>query len=272
MFSVLMSTYSGDNVLHLKEALDSIANQTYQPLQIVIVADGPLGSEHYDLLVEYQQLFERNGVSFDILSLSENQGLGLALKAGSEKCRMPYIVRMDSDDLSVSDRLEKLRRIVEAHPDYVVIGAMIEEFKIVPGDLGRKRVVPLDHEAIVRRSYHFNPMNHVTTCIKRSVLLQVEGYDSVLWHEDYFLWLKLIANGYKLHNIDEVHVNVRVSGLNDRRGGYKYYLSEKYFASRCVSEGFWTKWDSLIYLLPRSIIRFMPKKIIGVAYGILRTK
>lgn len=271
MFSVLMSTYAGDRHNWLCEALESLLRQTILPKQFVVVADGLLPKSHYRLISKYKKLFEDNSVSFDLLQLPENRGLGFALKAGASICKMPYIVRMDSDDIATLTRLEELETLINECPAISVFGAMIEEFIETPGDIKRLRKVPISHELIVKHSNFYNPMNHVTVCIKRSSLLAVGSYEPVLWHEDYFLWVKMISSGYKFYNLNQVHVNVRVNGLNNRRSGLKYLLSEKQFAHRCVERQYWSVFNAVVYMLPRVIVRLLPKRVIGVVYQLVRS-
>lgn len=271
MFSVLMSTHFGDRHIWLGEALESVLRQTVLPQQFVVVADGPLPKFHYQIISKYKKLFEGNSVSFDLLQMPENKGLGLALKAGASICKMPYIVRMDSDDISTLTRIEELKTVINEYPEVSVFGAMIEEFIKEPGDIKRLRKVPISHALIAKHSYFYNPMNHVTVCIKRSALLAVGSYEPVLWHEDYFLWIKMICNGYKFYNLNQVHVDVRVDGLNNRRRGLQYLLSEKQFALRCVEHRYWSVFNAVVYMLPRVFVRLLPKRVIGVVYQLVRS-
>ena len=53
--SVLMSTYKNDNVIHLKEAIDSIINQTLKPNEIIIIIDGDIPQKNMDALLDYSK-------------------------------------------------------------------------------------------------------------------------------------------------------------------------------------------------------------------------
>ena len=54
-----------------------------------------------------------------------------------------------------------------------------------------------------------SPMNHVTVCIRNETLKSLGSYEHMLWHEDYFLWLKLLGGGANFKNMNESHVYVR---------------------------------------------------------------
>ena len=149
-----------------------------------------------------------------------NRGLGEALRIGSGYCTGDYIFRMDSDDINHPMRFEKQAAFVEAHGDVDVVGTDISEFYQIHTEPDqRSRVCPAEHKDIVEMGKTRNPMNHVTVCIKRAALEKCGGYESLLLLEDYYLWLKMIAAGCVLHNINESLVFVRIgNGFNSKRG------------------------------------------------------
>lgn len=217
-YSVLMSVYKNDDPDFLGLALESIYDkQTRKPDEIVIVFDGPLTENLYNVL----DLF-RHGKE-DIVKFypqEENRGLGEALRIGSEKCTGDYLLRMDSDDISAPDRFEKQIAYVESHPEIDVLGTDIAEFQTSPDEENmRVRACPKAHEDIVKMGKKRNPMNHVSACIKTDALKKAGGYKSLLLLEDYYLWLNMIAVGCKLANINEALVYVRVgNGFDSKRG------------------------------------------------------
>ena len=218
-FSVLMSVYQRDDPVFFSQALQSVLVSADFIDQIVIVRDGPIPTALELIIAEFETRFTAASVDFIALCLEVNQGLGMALRHGTAVCTGDYIVRMDSDDICSSDRFSRLLSLVGEFPLVDVIGAQIEEFIHQPGDHSVKRVVPCNPSEIVPFSKLRNPVNHVTACIKRSSLVSAGGYRDVLWHEDYYLWLTMLNLGMTIKNVDEVHVNVRVAGIGNRRGG-----------------------------------------------------
>lgn len=217
-YSVLMSVYKNDDPVFLKTALESIYEyQTRKPDEIVVVFDGKLTDELYDVLDKFRE--NKENVVF-YYPQDVNRGLGQALKIGSRKCTGDYIFRMDSDDISVSDRFEKQIKYIEEHPDIDVLGTDIAEFDTSPENENmRRRVCPHKHDDIVKMGKKRNPMNHVSVCMKRTALEKCGGYETLLLLEDYYLWLKMIACGCKLENMNEALVNVRVgNGFDGKRG------------------------------------------------------
>lgn len=212
-----MSVYKNDSADYLDKALRSIYDdQTKKPHEIVVVFDGPLTSELYSVLKNFRT--GREDIVF-YYPLESNVGLGAALKTGAEKCTGDYILRMDSDDISVPTRFEKQIAYLENSPEVDVLGADISEFSLSPDDETiRKRVCPPTHDEIARMIRKRNPINHMTACIRRSALSDVGGYVHLPLMEDYYLWLRMIAKGYKFANINESLVYVRIgNGFNRRR-------------------------------------------------------
>ena len=164
-FSLLMSVYSGDDPDNLRSALNSVYElQTRKPDQIVIVVDGPVSKD----LEETIEGFRSSHTNVTHVEwCKSNNGLGLALRIGTEYCTGQYILRMDADDLSVPSRFAEQADFAIKNPDIDAFGGYIEEFNKIPGDLRRTRVVPLDEKEIRSVLRQRNPMNHVTMCIKK---------------------------------------------------------------------------------------------------------
>ena len=56
-FSVLLSLYNKENPDFLKQSLESIYNQTLKPTEVILVEDGPLTSELYEVLNEFKKKY-----------------------------------------------------------------------------------------------------------------------------------------------------------------------------------------------------------------------
>ena len=116
-YSVLMSVYAKERPEWLRLAIFSMLSQTIPPAEFVIVEDGQLTDELYEVISEFEQ---DNPDLFTIVSYSKNMGLGYALRKGVTACTMPIIARMDSDDLARSNRMEIQLSLMESeHLDMV---------------------------------------------------------------------------------------------------------------------------------------------------------
>ena len=226
-YSVLMSVYKNDSPEFLKLALESIYdNQTRKPDEIVVVFDGPLTDELHKILDAFYK--GKENVVF-YYPQEVNRGLGEALRIGSEKCTGDYIFRMDSDDISHSERFEKQIAYIESHPEIDVLGTDIAEFQQTETETNKRvRTCPEKHEEILKMIKKRNPINHVTACIKKSSLEKSGGYKALTFVEDYYLWLNMIVSGCKFANIKESLVYVRVgNGFEARRASKEIIKGRK---------------------------------------------
>lgn len=223
-FSCLISVYKKDNPQFFQVAIDSIIeNQTVRPSEIVLVVDGPIP----DSLSEIVHSYEASEL-FHVIWLQENKGLGNALRLGVEKANYPIIARMDSDDISVSDRFEKQLEFLKNHPECDVVGGQMTEFVDNPDNIVGRRDVPLNNEEIYKYMKSRCGLNHVTVMFRKEAVLKAGNYQDWFWNEDYYLWVRMMLAGCRFANLSDVLVNVR-TGQDQyaRRGGMKYFKSEE---------------------------------------------
>ena len=76
-FSVLMSVYKNEKAQYLDASLKSIENQTIVPDEIILVEDGPLTKELYEIIDTHRIKF---GECFKVVVLNKNPGLGNVLR------------------------------------------------------------------------------------------------------------------------------------------------------------------------------------------------
>src|SRR5690348_1348881 len=115
--SILMSVYQRESPQFLREALESLATQTVPADEVVIVKDGPVGSDLDAAISSY-----REKLPIACLQLEKNEGLGSALNAGLSKCGADLVARMDADDICACDRFEKQLAFFEQNPEADVVG------------------------------------------------------------------------------------------------------------------------------------------------------
>lgn len=269
-FSVLMSLYKNEKPEYLREALDSVLNQTLLPDEIVIVEDGPLTEELNAVLKEYK---EKNS-SIRLIPFAKNRGLGLALRDGIVECKNEWIARMDTDDICNPERFEKQLAYLENHKDIVLLGTCIKEFSTWPENPDSVTALPCNHIEILKFAKKRNPFRHMTIFFKKSAVLDSGNYRDFLWFEDYDLWVRMLQKGYKAANLPEYLVNVRAdSDMFARRGGWKYLKQDLSFQKFLHSTGY-ISWTNYIYnCLVRMVVRLMPNKMRTLFYKLaLRDK
>ncbi len=223
-YSVLMSVYYKEKPQYLKESMESIYCQTVRTNDFVLVCDGPLSKELYEVIDDMKNKFND---SLNIVQLKENVGLGNALDTGIKNCKNEIVARMDSDDIARPERCEKQLKCFENNPELSIVSGTVEEFVDNPKQIYSKRILPSRHEDILEFAKVRNPFNHPCVMYRKSSVESAGGYQYFYLLEDYFLWIRMLMNGNKGMNIEEPLLWMRAgSDMYKRRGGFKYAISQ----------------------------------------------
>lgn len=263
-FSVLISVYKNEKAQYLDTALNSIENQTIVPNEIVLIEDGPLTEDLYKVIHTHKNAF---GEGFKVIVLNKNQGLGNALRIGTKYVSTNWIARMDSDDISIPNRFELQLKEIQNDPKLAVIGGQIDEFEGSIDNIVGRRIVPCSQEDIYEFVKWRSPFNHPTVMINKEILEKVGGYRNKGKLEDYFLWAKILSNRFKVKNLSQILVHMRVdAGMYDRRGELKNFkpiieLREYLYKKGLI--GFTEKYCGDLLMLGNTII---PNKLRKVIY------
>lgn len=255
-YSVLMSVYYKENPIYLDISLESMMNQSVKPSEFILVEDGKLTPELYTIISKYKKLY--SGI-FKTIELEHNVGLGLALKIGVENCSYEYIARMDSDDFSLPNRIERELAVLKEKPEIGLIGTNVIEFSGSIDNAISKVVLPEEDKDIVEFSKRRNPFRHPSIMFKKSEAVKAGNYRDYYLCEDYDMWLRMIRNGCKCYNIQEPYVYMRISeDFYKRRGGYKYYKSIRKFKKEQLDNGYFSIIDYVESIVPHMVVCFMP--------------
>lgn len=261
-FSVAISVYKSDNPDYFDRALYSITeNQTIMPNEIVLVVDGPISEALDKVIFKYQNKYD----IFKVIRLEKNGGLGNALRLAVENATFELIARMDSDDVSLPTRFEEQLRYFALSPETDIVGGNITEFIGEESNIVGQRLVPISNEAIREYMKERCAMNHVSVMYKKTAVQNAGGYQDWFWNEDYYLWIRMWLKGAVFANTGSVLVNVRVGEeMYQRRGGSKYFESEKRLQDYMLNHGMITYLSYIKNIMRRLVIqKLMPNKIRG---------
>ncbi|EMX6284613.1 glycosyltransferase [Providencia rettgeri] len=265
-FTLLMSLYSKENSRHLYECLTSILNNAIIPNQVVIVFDGPIDSLLKKVVSQFRDI-----LYIDIIELKENVGLGNALNEGLKHCSNNWVFRMDTDDLCTPNRFMKQIEYLQENPNISLFGSCTEEFDSSMSNSLGLRKVPTSHNEIKQYTKRRNPFNHMTVAFRKDVIESVGGYQHHLYMEDYNLWIRVIAAGHQVGNIDEVLVNVRGGdSMVKRRKGLVYIKSELQLAKLKIEKNIDSPIGAYSSFIMRSLPRLLPTYMLSKVYKNLR--
>lgn len=207
-----------------------------------------------------------------VIRLPENKGLGNARKIAVEEAGNSLVAMMDSDDICVPTRFKQQLEVFQQNATVDVVGGQIAEFCSDINHITGIRRVPVTDSEIKKYMKHRSPLNHVTVMAKREAILAAGNYRSLLYNEDYYLWIRMSLNGCSFFNIDKILVNVRSGDdMICRRGGIKYFQSSRKIQQFMLQKKVINYFEYIENLFIRFVVHFlMPKKIRGLFYRRIR--
>jgi glycosyltransferase involved in cell wall biosynthesis len=265
-FSLLMSTWAGDDPGFLEQALtSSVHAQSRRPAEVVLVQDGPVGEE---LSRTVKELAESSPVPVRHVVMGRNVGLGPALDRGLEECAHEIVARMDADDISLPERFERQLPVIEAGAD--IVGSGLVEFDRTVDEVVGRRTPPTDPGEIRRVIRFRDPFNHPTVIYRKSAVLAAGGYTDMALMEDYLLFTRMVSSGAVPANLAEPLVCYRVgAGAYARRGGRDLLRSELALQRRLRGLGITSRAQYLRNVAVRGGYRLVPVGVRRVAYRAL---
>lgn len=211
--SVIMPVYNGEKFL--REAIQSILEQTFKDFELLICDDGSIDKSR-----ALAEQFTRTDVRVRLLG-GQHVGLEETLNRGLREAQGEFIARMDADDIALPDRLAKQVEFLQTHPEVVVVGGQV----VVIDEAGNPRHVwdmPQDHRKIDEN--HILGRNiaiiHPTVMMRRDAVLKAGGYRVVAKNcvEDIDLWLRLAEAG-RLANLPDVVLRYRQTSASSSSRG-----------------------------------------------------
>lgn len=260
-FSVLMSVYHAEKPEFLRQALQSLADQTVKASEIVLVEDGPIPMSLSAVIDEFRALLPLVSVK-----LKTNQGLAVALNEGLKHCRYDLVARMDSDDISLPQRFERQLRFMTDNPDIAASSAAVDEFDET-GTVFSCRILPLTHDQLVRFAKTRSPLSHAVAIFRKTAVDAVGGYPGFTRSQDVALWSLLIVNGYKLANLPDKLFLVRAGAAFMTRNGLHSFKHEYAVIRYQHKIGFLSAWDFCKNIAIRFILAVLPATIKKTLYA-----
>ncbi len=198
--SIVMSTYNRENMV--KEAIESILNQSFTDFEFIIVNDA---SE--DNTEETIKSYSDNRILY--LKNKQNCGCTFNYHTAHNIAKGKYIVHIDDDDISLPDRIKIQTQFMENNPDIALAGTYIETF----GENKRPSWVFYTQPKMLDLAMNiYNPICHSSVIYQKEYLdKNYINYDiSKKCAQDYDLYKQIIFSGGKLANIPEVLVKYRM--------------------------------------------------------------
>lgn len=199
MVSILMPVYN--TALYLREAMDSMLSQTFTDFELIVLNDCSSDNAE-EILDTYDdpRIVRYKG--------EKNEGLSNVLNVGIDMARGKYIARMDSDDVSLPNRLQVQMDYLEAHPEIDLVSVGMQLF-------GAKEEVWIrekDPEKVKITALFYSPVLHASSVWRKDSFERhgLRFLQEMVPAEDYDLWTRALVKDLKLVNLSDVLYKYRL--------------------------------------------------------------
>jgi len=201
LVTVLMPVYN--TAPYLREAMDSMLSQTFTDFELIVLNDcSPDNAEEVLNTYNDPRIVRYKG--------EKNVGLSNVLNIGIEMARGKYIARMDSDDISLPNRLQVQVDYLETHPEIDLVSVGMQLF----GDKEEIWVREQDFEELKICALFYSPVLHASSMWRKDAFEQqgLRFRQEMVPSEDYDLWTRALVKGLRLVNLPEVLYQYRIHG------------------------------------------------------------
>ena len=258
--SIIMGIYNCAETLD--ESIKCIINQSYENWELIMCDDGSTD----DTYKVAENILKQMADKVVLVRNQKNEGLNKTLNKCLKYAKGKYIARMDGDDLCRSDRLEKEVAFLKANPEFDIVSTNMIYFDD-DGVFAQSHMKEYPQKEDFALGTQFC---HAPCMVTKKAYEAVGGYTvgkKILRVEDYELWIKMYAMGYKGYNIQEPLYLMRDDRDAAKRRKWKYRLNETYVRFLAVKMLKLPK-RKLIYAIKPVFVGLLP----GWIYARLRKK
>ncbi|WP_462249355.1 glycosyltransferase family 2 protein [Ekhidna sp.] len=197
LVSVVLPFY---NAPYLKEAIDSILNQTYSNFELILVDNGST-----DNSVQVAKRYKRHPL---VTIINEpNRGVVHAANRGIEAAKGEFIARMDADDIAKPFRLQVQVNEFLKDPDLQVVSGLVDYLGPKENEgfiqyVNWLNTIKSERDISLNQFVEF-PIANPTLMIRSEVFAKHGMYELGDFPEDYEFFLRLQAEGVKMGKVDE---------------------------------------------------------------------
>lgn len=258
--SIIMGIYNCQDTL--EESIESIINQSFKNWELILCDDGSI-DKTYNIAKKYVEDYPDK---IFLLKNKRNRGLSYTLNKCLKVSRGKYIARMDGDDISLHNRLQKEFNFLEKRKNISIVSSAMIHFD-ENGDwrTTKVKIEPKEEDFIFGTQFC-----HAPCMVRKEAFLAVNGYSEekkITRVEDYHLWIKMYSKGYRGMNIEEPLYKMRDDKNAYARRKFRYRLNESYVKYIAMKELNIRK-KYAIYILKPILIGMLPYNI----YNFLRRK
>lgn len=258
--SVVMGVYNVMDKRQLVVSLESIVKQTYKEIELIICDDGSNPECFKNLREVINEIETKYNRQIIFLQNETNLGLARALNKCIKKSTGDYIARMDADDISMPERIEKQVDFLEQNKDYDFVGTSIELIDENDKVLGERIYFDVkEKEDFLKTS----PYVHPSVMYRKEIFDECGLYsedEKVKRVEDYELFMRFFASGKRGYNMPEKLVCFRETYESYKRKKYRYRINEMHVRKKGF-EKLGIKKKKNLYIIKPIIVGMIPGRI-----------
>ena len=199
--TVIMSVFNGSKFL--AESIQSILDQTFKEFEFIIINDGSTDNS-LDIIRSFESADSRIKVISKL-----NEGLAKSLNTAISISKGEYIARMDADDISYKNRLEKQYEFMQKNKSIDLCGCSMDIIDEL-GNVTSEKIQASNNHEILKKRFFQSPILHITFFGKKLFFLKNNGYrEEFKYAQDYDLVMRGIDAGAKICNIKHKLVQYR---------------------------------------------------------------
>lgn len=222
--SVIMSTYR-ECEEYIRKSIESILNQTFNDFEFIIVLDDPTNKSLKEIIYSYKKIDNR----IVFIQNEKNVGLANSLNIALNFAKSSIIARMDADDISLPNRLEKEYNFLRNHSECKAVSVnkinIDENGKV----LSYGGVLPESPEIISKGLHYINMVLHPGAMFYKESIIKIGGYRDIVPAEDHDLWLRMVNSDMDIRILNDYLLKYRISNQSiSSSSSLRMWLTDKY--------------------------------------------
>lgn len=237
LVSVIIPLYNSFEFLNY--SIRSVIEQSYANLEIIVIDDSPFDDGSYNLLKSYSDSRIKYIRNPNRLGLVESLNYGIKLSSGE------FIARMDADDISHIERIERQVKYLNEHPEVDILSCNCYMIDVNNRVIGKTDHPENDRDIKIKMFFE-DAIVHPATMIRRSFFNKNLYDKSCFCAEDYELWTRVIE--YTIfHNLKACLLKYRVSKNSTYHRQYKRLQEDNEY---------YTKYRNIMYRIYCNVMSF----------------
>ncbi len=252
--SVIMPVYNTKK--YVGKAIESILNQSFKNFEFIIIDDCST-DKSYKICEKYAEKDKR----IKLFRNEKNMWISFTRNKLISLSNTNYIASQDSDDISLKDRLKLSFQFLEKNKNYAVVSwnnlIINENWKEI-----WKRIYSDNIKKIILKK---SPISQPSSMFRKDIFLKVHWYDKYLnYWEDYDLWLKFFSKWYKIKNLNDFLVKLRIRKGQTKSEKLKQTIKNTIFIQKRAVKKYWikSKFSDKIYLFLENFLLYLPSSFV----------